>query len=60
MNDALIAIASIEAQIHAMGANDSEHGDLAQIRARLEAGELSPGEAIIRAEGARDGKQSDH
>ena len=63
MNRAFAAIASIEAEIHAMGANDSEltrHGDLAQIKAMLEKGELSPEEAIARAEGVKNSKQAYH
>ena len=63
MNEAFAAIASIEAEINAMGANDAElgsNGDLAQIRMKLEKGELSPEHAIAQAEAVRDSKQSYH
>ena len=63
MNEAFAAIASIEAQVHAMGANDSElssGGDIAQIKLKLEKGELTPEDAIARAEGVRDSKQAYH
>jgi len=63
MNEAMAAIAAIEAQVHSMGANDSEtsaSGDFAQIRIKLEKGEISPAEAIAQAEGVRDNKQAYH
>lgn len=63
MNEAMAALAAIEAQVHAMGANDSEtsaSGDLAQIRLKLERGEIAPTEAIVLAEGVRDSKQAYH
>lgn len=63
MNEAMAALAAIEAQVHVMGANDSEtseSGDLAQVRAKLTNGELTPEEAIARAEGIRDSKQAYH
>lgn len=63
MNEAMAAIAAIEAQVHVMGANDSEvseSGDLAQIRSKLINGELTPEEATGQAEGIRDSKQAYH
>lgn len=63
MNEAMAALAAIEAQVHVMGANDSEiseSGDLAQVRAKLTNGELTPEEAIARAEDIRDSKQAYH
>lgn len=63
MNEAMAAIAAIEAQVHSMGANDSEtsiSGDLAQIRRRLLSGEITNEEAIAQAEGIRDSKQAYH
>ena len=63
MNEAMAALAAIEAQVHVMGANDSEiseSGDLAQVRVKLTNGELTPEEAIARAEDIRDSKQAYH
>ena len=63
MNEAMAALAAIEAQVHSMGANDSElsnSGDLAQIRLKLERGEITPRDAISQAEGVRDSKQAYH
>lgn len=63
MNEAMAALAAIEAQVHAMGANDSEtslSGDFAQIRRRLEMGEITAGDALAQAEGVRDSKQAYH
>ena len=60
MNEAMAAIAVIEAQVHSMGANDSEAGDLAQVRALLQKGEITSEEAVARAEGIRDSKQAYH
>lgn len=60
MNEAMAALAAIEAQIHAMGANDSESGDLAQIRRQLQDKEITAEEAVARAEGIRDSKQAYH
>lgn len=63
MNEAMAALSAIEAQVHVMGANDSEiseSGDLAQVRQLLIEGELTPEEAIGRAEIIRDSKQAYH
>ncbi len=60
MNETMAALAAIEAQVHSMGANDSETGDLAQIRRRLEKGEITAGDALAQAEGVRDSKQAYH
>jgi len=63
MNEAMAALAAIEAQVHVMGANDSEtslSGDLAQIRRQLENGEVTAAEALAIAEGVRDSKQAYH
>lgn len=60
MNEAMAALAAIEAQIHSMGANDSEAGDLTQIRRQLVDGEITAEAAIARAEGIRDSKQAYH
>lgn len=63
MNEAMAAIAAIEAQVHSMGANDTEtspHGDLAQVRQKLLNGEIDPQKAILLAEGVRDSKQAYH
>lgn len=63
MNEAMAAIAAIEAEIQVMGANDSEtspSGDLAQIRLKLKNREITPKEAITQAEGVRDSKQAYH
>lgn len=63
MNEAMAAIAAIEAQVHSMGANNSEtsiSGDFAQIRLQLENGKINPKDAIALAEGVRDSKQAYH
>lgn len=60
MNETMAALAAIEAQVHSMGANDSEVGDLARVRDLLQKGELTSAEALARAEGIRDSKQSYH
>ncbi len=60
MNETMAALAAIEAQVHSMGANDSESGDLAQVRALLQKGEITSEEALTRAEGIRDSKQAYH
>lgn len=60
MNEALSSIATIEAEIAVMGANDCEFSVLKNIRKQLGSGKISPGEAICRAEGLRDSKQDYH
>lgn len=63
MNGAMSALAAIEAQVRVMGANDSEiseSGDLAQVRSKLLNGEITPEEAVLRAESIRDSKQAYH
>lgn len=60
MNEAMAALAAIEAQVHSMGANDSESGDLAQVRALLQKGKITSEEELARAEGIRDSKQAYH
>lgn len=60
MNETMAALAAIEAQVHSMGANDSESGDLAQVRTLLQKGEITSEEALARAEGIRDSKQAYH
>lgn len=60
MNEAMAALAAIEAQIHSMGANDSESGDLSEIRRQLVDNKITSEEAIARAEGIRDSKQAYH
>ncbi len=43
-----------------MGANDSEFSSLDQIITLLDAGDITPTEAIARARGVRDSKQAYH
>lgn len=59
-SEARAEIEGIRAEISGMGANDSEFSSLDQIIAELNAGDITPAEAIARARGVRDSKQAYH
>ncbi len=58
--EAQAEIEGIRWQISQMGANDSEFRDLNQVVTELEAGDITPTEAVARARGIRDSKQAYH
>lgn len=60
VNEALGAIAMIEQQAMGMGANDYEPAAFASIKHALQSQELSPDEAVARAQGVLDSKQDYH
>lgn len=59
-NEAYAQIGAIEAEAHAMGANDYEPTAFKLIREQLLSGELSPLEAVTQARGVVDSKQDYH
>ena len=49
MQDAMAELSFLDAQLQALGAVDSEHGQIAGLRAQILSCVLSPEEAITRA-----------
>lgn len=60
VGEAMAIIQAVKAEVHAMGANDSEFSDLAEIQSSLESGEMSAEDAIAAAYAVRDFKQDYH
>lgn len=59
-SDALAEITIIEQQARVQGANDYEQSAFKLIRKQLEGGNLTPQEAILRAQAILDSKQDYH
>ena len=57
---AMAQIAAIEQCERVKGAIDSEPADFTRLRTELEAGEISPEEAIMRARGISEGRMDYH
>lgn len=53
-------ISILDQQMNTMGAQDAEPGIIKDILSRLEAGEISPDEAVQKAQGTLDSKQDYH
>lgn len=60
VNEALAQVGLIEQRVQLMGANDYEPSAFARIRAQLDAGALTPREAIAHAQAVLDSKQDYH
>jgi len=60
MNEAMAEIATHEARIQVMGANDSETGDLIRIRREMTDGKITPDQGVARAYEILNSKQDYH
>ena len=59
-SEAMMRIQGIMAEVNVMGANDSEFENFRKVMAGLQAGNLTPSEAIAQAQGIRDSKMDYH
>ena len=59
-SEARMQIEAIRSQIASMGANDSEFESVNNIIQQLEAGDITPKEAVAMVSGVRDSKQDYH
>lgn len=60
VDQALAEIGVIEGQVYVMGANDSEMGDIEQIRLKMRNEEITPEMAVTLAQRVLDSKQDYH
>lgn len=60
MQDALVELSALDAQLRATGAVDSEPEALAFLRRELLAGKLQPAEAVARARAMLDARSEYH
>ena len=60
MQDALVELSALDAQLRVTGAVDSEPEALAQLRRGLLAGTIAPEEAILRARALLDARSEYH
>lgn len=59
-SEAMKRIHGILAEVSVMGANDSEHESFRTVIAELQAGKITPTEAIAQAEAIKGGKMDYH
>lgn len=60
MNEAMKRIHGLMAEVSPMGANDSEFADFEIVLRKLQAGEITPSEAIAQAEAIKGSKMDYH
>jgi hypothetical protein len=59
-SEAMMKVQGIMAEVSVMGANDSEFEGFRQILTELQAGKITPNEAVNQAINIRDGKMDYH